>query len=151
MQLLPLEKRCAVMPSILLIEDDNRYREALTIALVACGYTVTQAKEGAQGVKLFRAKPTDFVITEIVMPNKEGTAVVAELRREYPDVGIIAVSGGRAQDAPLYLKIAEGFGADRTLKKPFTFATLFQAIEESQNIRRRHCHPSNFEEPNHPG
>ena len=135
------------MPSVLLIEDDDQYREALAIALVACGYTVTQAKEGEQGVKLFRVKPTDLVITEIVMPNKEGTAVVAELRREFPDVGIIAVSGGRAQDAPLYLKIAEGFGADRTLKKPFTFATLFHALEESQNIRRRQCQTSNSEEP----
>jgi DNA-binding response OmpR family regulator len=118
------------MPSILLIEDDNYYREALAIALVACGYTVNQATDGEQGVRLFRAKPTDLVITEIVLPNKDGTAAVAELRREYPRLGIIAVSGSFAQDAPLYLKIAEGFGADRTLKKPFTFATLFHAINE---------------------
>ena len=118
------------MPSILLIEDDDRYREALVIALVACGYTVDQATDGAEGVKLFRAEPTDLVITEIVLPNKDGTAIVAELRREFPSLGIIAVSGRLAHDASLYLKIAEGFGADRTLKKPFTFATLFHAIEE---------------------
>ena len=135
------------MPSILLIDDDDRYRDALAVALFACGYTVTQAKEGEQGLKLFRAKPTDLVITEIVVPNKDGTAVVAELRRAFPDVGIIAVAGGRAHDAPLYLKIAEGFGADRTLKKPFTFATLFHAIEKSQNIRRRQYQTSSSEEP----
>jgi DNA-binding response OmpR family regulator len=127
------------MPSILLIEDDDQFREALAFALVACGFTVRQAADGEQGVKLFRATPSDLVITEIVMPNKDGTAAVAELRREFPSLGIIAVSGRRAQDAPLYLKIAEGFGADRTLKKPFTFADMFEAIEEilARSDRRR--------------
>jgi DNA-binding response OmpR family regulator len=118
------------MPSILLIEDDDQFREALAMALRACGYTVREAADGEQGVKLFRAKPADLVITEIVLPNKDGTAAVAELRREWPNLGIIAISGGFAQDAPLYLKIAEGFGADRTLKKPFTFANLFETIED---------------------
>ena len=127
------------MPSILLIEDDDQYREALTMALGACGYTVVQAADGEQGVKLYRAKPADLVITEIVLPNKDGTAAVAELRREWPSLGIIAIAGDYAQDAPLYLKIAEGFGADRTLKKPFTFASLFAAIEETlaRTDRRR--------------
>jgi YesN/AraC family two-component response regulator len=81
-------------------------------------------------VKLFRATPTDLVITEIVMPNLDGTAAVAELRREFPSLGIIAVTGDGVEDPSLYLKIAEGFGADHTLKRPFTFATLFHAIEE---------------------
>ena len=118
------------MPSILLIEDDDRFRKALGLALVACGYTVSEATDGEQGVKLFRATSTDLVITEIVMPNLDGTAAVAELRREFPSLGIIAVTGDGVEDPSLYLKIAEGFGADHTLKKPFTFATLFHAIEE---------------------
>ena len=118
------------MSSILLIEDDDRFRRALALALLACGYAVSEAADGEQGVKLFRAEPTDLVITEIVMPNKEGTATIAELRRDYPALGIIAISDVDVHDAPLYLKIAEGFGADCVLKKPFTFETLFHAIEE---------------------
>src|ERR1019366_6342004 len=94
------------MPSILLIEDDDLYREALADALIEHGYAVTQAADGEQGVKLFRAAPTDLVITDIVMPNKEGTATIEELRRDYPDLGIIAMSGGAAQNPVLYLKVA---------------------------------------------
>jgi DNA-binding response OmpR family regulator len=67
------------MSSILLIEDDELFREALADALTEQGYTVTQAEDGEQGVKLFRAAPTDLVLTDIVMPSKDGTATVVEL------------------------------------------------------------------------
>ncbi|MBI4624944.1 MAG: response regulator [Verrucomicrobia bacterium] len=118
------------MPSILLIEDDELFRDALATALSERGYTVTQAEDGEQGVKLFRAAPTDLVLTDIVMPNKEGIATVQELRRDHPALGIIAMSGGLAHDAPLYLKLAGALGATRTLKKPFSLPTLLTAIEE---------------------
>jgi CheY-like chemotaxis protein len=71
-----------------------------------------------------------LVLTDIVMPHKDGTATVKDLRREFPDVGIIAMSGGLAHDAPLYLKIAGAFGANRTLQKPFTLPTLLATVEE---------------------
>jgi DNA-binding response OmpR family regulator len=118
------------MPSILLIEDDELFRDALANALTEHGYTVTQAEDGEQGVKLFRAAPADLVITDIVMPNKEGIATVVELRRAHPKLGIIAMSGGAAHEPELYLKIAGTFGATRTLKKPFDLRTLLKAIEE---------------------
>ena len=119
------------MPSILLIEDYEPFRQALASALTGRGYTVAQAEDGERGVKLFRAEPTDLVITEIVMPNKDGIAVVAELRGEFPRLGIIAMTGGSAAHNPtLYLKIAGAFGANRTFEKPFAFPTLVQAIEE---------------------
>jgi DNA-binding response OmpR family regulator len=118
------------MSSILLIEDDDLFREALADALTEHGYAVTQAADGEIGVKLFRAAPTDLVITDIVMPNKDGVATVMELRRDNPKLRIIAMSGGLAHDAPLYLKIAGAFGANRTLQKPFTLPILLQAIGE---------------------
>ena len=118
------------MPSILLIEDDDAYREVLANALVEHGYAVTQAADGDKGVKLFRTAPTDLVLTDIVMPNKEGIATVMELRRDHPKLGIIAMSGGAALEPMLYLKIAGTFGATRTLKKPFDLPTLLTTIEE---------------------
>ena len=118
------------MPSILLIEDDLPFRTMLVTALTESGYAVTVASDGEEGVKSFRANPTDLVITDIVMPNKDGTAAVAELRQEFPGLGIIAISGGFAHNAALYLQIANGFGADRTLKKPFKLQDLLQAIAE---------------------
>jgi CheY-like chemotaxis protein len=118
------------MRSLLLIEDDELFREALADALTEQGYTVTQAGVGAKGVKLFRAAPADLVITDIVMPNQEGLETIEALHRDYPKLGIIAMSGGLAQDAPLYLKIAAIVGATRTLRKPFDLPTLLTAIDE---------------------
>ena len=115
------------MTSVLIIEEDDLFREVLGIALTELGYAVTQAADGETGMKLFRAVPTDLVLTDIVMPNKDGIAVVAELRRDYPKLGIIAMSGGLMHDARL--KIA-GAGANRTLMKPFNLPTLLAAIEE---------------------
>ena len=129
------------MPSILLIEDDDLLREALADALTARGYTVMQATDGEQGVKLFRTGPTDLVITDMVMPNKEGIETIGDLRREDPNVGIIAMSGGLAHDAPLYLKLAGSLGATRTLKKPFGLPALLTAIEETLADRDREKRP----------
>src|SRR2546429_4085688 len=108
------------MPSILLIEDDDLFRDTLAQTLTGRGYTVMQARDGDEGVRLFRVEPVDLVITDIIMPKKEGLATVMELRRDYPKLGIIVMSGGLAQAAPLYLKMAGGLGANRLLPKPFT-------------------------------
>lgn len=117
------------MPSILIIEDDDLFREALADALVERGYTVWRARDGDEGMRLYRVEPTDVVLTDIVMPNQEGTELIARLRRESPEVGIIAMSGGLAHDAPLYLKIASAFGANRTLRKPFRVEALMEALD----------------------
>lgn len=117
------------MTSILIIEDDDLFREALGDALTERGYTVYRARDGNEGMNLYRVEPTDLVLTDIVMPNQEGTVTIEMLRREFPDVGIIAMSGGLAHDAPLYLKIATALGANRTLKKPFTVETLLEAMQ----------------------
>lgn len=118
------------MPSLLLIDDDELFRETLALALTERGFEVMQARDGEEGVRLFRVVPADLVLTDIVMPNKEGVAVVTELRRDFPNLGIIAMSGGLAHDAPLYLKLARTLGANRTLKKPFELAVLVAAINE---------------------
>ena len=118
------------MSSILLIEDDDLFRETLARALAERGYAVTQASDGAEGVKLFRAAPTDLVLTDLVMPNQEGIATVRELHRDFPKLGVIAMSGGLAYDTPLYLKAAGALGANRTLRKPFDLPSLLATIEE---------------------
>jgi DNA-binding response OmpR family regulator len=114
---------------ILIIEDDQALRETLTYGLESRGYTVFQAANGLQGVEQFRRDPTDIVVTDIVMPEKDGTSTVAELRRDFPGLGIIAISGMR-ESSSLYLKLAKHFGANRTLEKPFALPVLFGLIEE---------------------
>jgi DNA-binding response OmpR family regulator len=114
---------------ILIIEDDQTLRETLAYALESQGYTVIQAENGRQGVDQFRREPTDIVVTDIVMPEKDGTSTVDELRRDFPQLGIIAISGARTGSG-LYLKLAKCFGANRTLQKPFPLPALFGLIEE---------------------
>lgn len=118
------------MPTILLIEDDELFRSVLADALTAHGYVVTQASDGEVGLRLFREEPTDLVLTDIVMPNKEGVATVTELRRENPGLPIVAMSGGLAYNPDLYLKLAGGMGASRTLRKPFDLPTLLTTLRD---------------------
>ena len=118
------------MPVILLIDDDEFFRETLAEALGYRGFVVRQAGDGESGLKFFRAQPADLVLTDVVMPNQDGTALFGALRRDFPGVGIIAMSGGGAHNPELYLKIADRFGADRTLLKPFDLPTLLTAIAE---------------------
>src|SRR6185369_2584061 len=87
---------------LLLIDDDPILREVLAMALVQAGYTVVHAESGRQGTALFRATPADLVITDLVMPDREGIETIVTLHRERPDLPIIAMSGGAVR-SPLYL------------------------------------------------
>ena len=118
------------MASILLVDDDPLLRTTLAFALEQKGYAVTEAVDGDDALRRFRLTPTDLVITDLVMPNKEGIETIIEFRREFPSVGIIAISGGPAHNAPLYLTVAGRLGALRTLQKPFTLDRLLSAIRD---------------------
>ena len=103
-------------------------REVLAAALSHAGHTVVQADGGRQGEKIFRAEPADLVITDLVMPDREGLETIMALRRERPDLPIIAMSGGMR--SPVYLALAAKLGAQRTLAKPFAPEVLLRAIDE---------------------
>ena len=105
----------------------------MATALAERGFHVIQAADGEKGASLFRAEPADLVITDLVMPNKEGIETIGDLRRLAPRLGIIAMSGGLAHNASLYLQIAGALGANRTLQKPFTMPVLFQTVLDVLN------------------
>jgi DNA-binding response OmpR family regulator len=116
------------MASILVVEDDEDIRPLIAGMLVKVGHTVRQAGNGLEGVRLYREAPADLVLTDVVMPEQEGLAMILELRRMNPAVRIIAMSGGFAYDPKLYLHMASRFGADRVLRKPFQFSELIDAV-----------------------
>ncbi len=118
------------MSRILVIDDDAALLLALETFLSSAGHAVVTAADGAIAAKLFRAEPFELVITDMVMPNREGIETVIELHREYPDVGVIAMSGG-AHASPTYLGLAARLGAHRTLAKPFSLPQLATAIAET--------------------
>ena len=118
------------MDRILVIDDDDQVRSMLTEALGREGYKVTDAPDGNEGMKLFREQGADLIITDLIMPDKEGLVTIMELHRDFPDVKIIAISGGGRMAPGEYLGIAEKFGAHRILAKPFEREELLAAVSD---------------------
>lgn len=95
------------------------------------GYEVIDAGDGKEGIKLYRKTPTDLVITDVVMPEKDGVETLRELKRDFPDVKIIATSGNSSTiTAQYYLSAMMALGADRVFKKPFGRKELLDAVHE---------------------
>ena len=118
---------------ILVIDDDDQFRGMLRQTLEHAGYEVTDAPNGKEGIRVFRENPADLVITDIIMPEKEGIETIKELRRDFPDVKIIAISGGGRIGPVSYLKMAKGLGAQCTLTKPIEREELLKTVMELIN------------------
>jgi CheY-like chemotaxis protein len=118
------------MGRIMIVEDDTAVRELLRDILERAGHTVVDARNGKEALTLYRKNPVDLVITNILMPEKEGLETIQELRREDADVKIIAVSGGGQIGPADYLDIARRFGAMRTFTKPFDRKELLRAVDD---------------------
>lgn len=118
------------MARILIIDDDVEIREMLKEVFEQEGYETIIAPDGEVAVRYYREKQTDVVITDIIMPEKEGIETIMELKQEFPDVKIIAISGGGRISPDNYLKMAKDFGAMRTFTKPVRIEKLLEAVEE---------------------
>jgi DNA-binding response OmpR family regulator len=118
-------------PQILVIEDDSTVRELILQTLSKAGYGVIAAENGVAGLNLFRTKNPDLVITDIVMPQKEGLQTIIELRQAAPNVRVIAMSGGGRYSNTDYLKLARKFGARGTITKPFMRDEMLNAVRDA--------------------
>jgi len=107
------------MALILIIETNLKIREVLRQILEHVGYEVMEASDGKEGISLYRERQADLIITDIIMPKKEGLETIVDLRAEFPKVKIIAISGGGRLGPETYLELAKGCGANRLLNKPF--------------------------------
>ncbi|MEE9394068.1 MAG: response regulator [Planctomycetota bacterium] len=116
---------------ILVIDDDDGVRMLLRRILEQEGYEVEEARNGAIGVRSFRASPVDLVITDIIMPDKEGISTILELREVSEEIKIIAISGGGRISSADHLRTAEDLGVFCTFKKPFDRKELLGAISEA--------------------
>ena len=116
------------MKQILVIDDDPQVRALLVEILTHEGYEVVAASNGVEGLNRFRECPSDVVITDLIMPEKEGFETIFALRREFPGVGVIAISGGGRVEASDYLPIAKMLGARFTIAKPFTSGEILDAV-----------------------
>lgn len=117
------------MMRMLIIDDETQVRKALRRMLEKEGYEVNEAPDGAVGLQFLQAHPVDVLITDIFMPEKEGIETIREVKKRYPAVKIVAISGGGRGGKLNMLPNAIFFGAHYTLAKPFTREELRVAID----------------------
>lgn len=119
-------------PVILLIDDEKPFRAVITQVLSRAGYEVVEAANGVEGINRFNEKPADMIITDIIMPEKEGIETIIELKKAHPWLKLIAMSGGGWYGTDIDFDMAKRLGA-RTLDKPFALQELLDLINELLN------------------
>ncbi len=117
------------MARILIIDDEELARFTVRDILEGQEHEVEEAANGQEGVDLHASKPFDLVITDIIMPEKEGVETIIELRKDNPDLKIIAISGGGRTRNMDFLQLAKKYGADKVLAKPFTEDALVECVD----------------------
>jgi CheY-like chemotaxis protein len=124
---------------VLVIDDEPDVRDVLRRVLERGGYEVATAKDSSSGLALCREQTPDVVVTDIIMPNEHGVDLIRKLRAEFPDLAIIAISGGGnvavagyqpgAVKTEAYMAAASQAGADVCLTKPFEREELLNNID----------------------
>ncbi len=118
------------MAKILVVDDEALIRDMLRQMLTRLGHRVTMADDGKLGLDYFNEIKPDLVITDIIMPNKDGIQLIMSLLNQNPDFPIIAMSGGRrAVSAEFNLDSAGLLGAKAVLQKPFSREQLQDALQ----------------------
>jgi DNA-binding NtrC family response regulator len=118
------------MAMILIMDDEAQIRKMLKKVLEKNGYDVIEAVNGNQGIKLYKELLPELIITDLIMPEKEGLESIRELKKINPDVKIIAMSGGGIVDPKVYLNLAVKLGAVHTFAKPVDNENLLSTIKE---------------------
>jgi DNA-binding response OmpR family regulator len=135
------------MAKILLVDDEVMLLYALGKVLSNAGHQVITAGNGIEAEKMFILHAPDLIITDLIMPDKEGLGLITVLRRKHPSVPIIAISAGGRGNSGLYLNMAKCLGATYTLSKPFTGTQLLTVIE-SVMLKHTNTCPLTHNNPN---
>ena len=117
------------MASILVIDDEFYIREILFQALSRAGYNVSCAANGKVAINIMKEKKFSLIITDLIMPEKEGIETIIEVKSSFPDLKIIAISGGGRGSPYNYLNIAKNLGAHKVFEKPFDLNEILLAVK----------------------
>ena len=115
---------------ILIIDDDELVRSMMANFLKKNGYAVAQASNGNEGIEIAKKNIPDIVITDMLMPEKEGIETIVDLKKYNTDIKIIAISSGGKTKNMSFLDIAKNVGAQATIEKPFKPQDLIETIKE---------------------
>jgi DNA-binding response OmpR family regulator len=114
--------------SVLVVDDDPVLTALIGRGLRGAGYQVAEAADGNKAIRAMEAAPHDVVVIDIIMPDREGVETIIDIRARWPNTRIIAMSGGGRMDPDMFLNLAETFGADALLKKPFKLRDLLDLL-----------------------
>lgn len=117
------------MSAILVVEDDKPLRDLLASLLGERGYDVETAEEGSAALEMMAQKRFDIVISDIIMPGKEGIETIREIRSLHPDVQIIAMSAGGSMGNATVLEHARMIGAHESIRKPVDLKAFVTTVE----------------------
>ena len=120
-----------VFRKLLVVDDDPAVRRLLDVMLQRVGYEVVCADSAEQAAKIMAGTTFDLIITDVLMPGRDGIQFITDIRKRHSAVKIIAASGGGLVGPTLYLQTATALGADAILSKPFTLTQLLEAIERA--------------------
>ena len=118
------------MSQVLLVDDDPLMRELLAEWLGEAGYRVRQADNGASALQMLSSQPAGVLITDMDMPGRDGAQMLAEVLRTWPDMPVIAISGGARDGKANWAATAIKLGAAKTLDKPFEKRQLLSAVKD---------------------
>jgi DNA-binding NtrC family response regulator len=119
------------LAEVLLIDDDDLIRESLEAALLHYGHEVRLANGARMAFDMIAQKAPQVVVTDIMMPDIDGIGVVQEVKKRWPKLPVIAISGGGMSPSDDILTMASVLGATATLSKPFDIAELSQLITQA--------------------
>ena len=119
------------MANILLVDDEPLIIETLSNAITRKGHAVVTATNGVEAMEKFREGQFDLVITDIIMPDKEGIELIMEMNRHTPGVKIVAISGGGRTGNVEFLKMAKKLGAIAAIKKPIRLSEFDSVLSQS--------------------
>lgn len=116
------------MADVLVVDDNDDFRSLLRMALEREGFAVRTAANGQDALALLHGRQADVMVTDIFMPGKEGIETISEVRKRFPGMRIVAMSGRPSATDFDPLSIAAELGAAKTLKKPFDIDELIDAV-----------------------
>ncbi len=118
------------MSKILVIDDEEIVREATATMLRQAGHFVSEAGNGEEALQVLQdGQRFDLIVTDLVMPGKEGLETIQSIRKSYPELRLIAMSG--AMSSSTYLRAASALGATVVLQKPFRRIELLDAVKKA--------------------
>jgi YesN/AraC family two-component response regulator len=126
------------MARILVVDDEETVREMVTKMIQPAGHEVIEATNGSEARDACNDGPVDLIITDIVMPKKNGIDLIMDVKKNFPDIPVIAISGGGGITGRYdYLEIAKLVGAKNILKKPFSMADIRSAVDDIINKKEQ--------------